>query len=192
MLSAILALTAGISAHAQSARPVTDYALSLDPTGQEVLPNVQEVPGEPPKYQLPSNTSALYAVFEFRGEPGTPVQVRMIAPGNQVVRQVEQKFDTPGRQVIALDNGGRAFDDNNYTVNAYVDVGSGWYIAASSEAVVGNPAGPVEAGAPAAEDPSLPPRLPGASPLAMAAAALGAVVLLVIMVWAARSALRAR
>lgn len=161
-------------------------------------------------YRVPEGTSALNIAFDFSGSSPTAIQTRVLGNLGATLYQESETYDAPGSHVVTFDNK-TPLEVGEYVVNIYV--GDDVYLADSFQLLVGDevvlptpqdegPAmeiptpelGGAEAAAPAAsatlETPTGTGEAPSGSPALLALAGLGMVLLLGIVLWAGRSAMR--
>jgi hypothetical protein len=173
------------------------------------LSEVASPPGEK-HFHLDAGVQSFYIAFDFSGTQPTEVEVRLLGPMGTILYGDVQTYDTPGTHVIQFDNGA-PLDDNEYVVNAYV--GSEHYLADSLQLAVGaaeiapSMAEDTGDGPPSAAQATVVPIMAeepaGSAPADTAAgvpggpsrwmlltAGVGVLLLLAVVVWAARSALR--
>lgn len=171
---------------------------------------VQAPPGEK-HFRLDSGVQRLFIAFEYSGTQPTDVQLRVMGPMGAILFQEARTYDAPGTHVVEFDNG-LPLEDNEYVINAYV--GAEGYLADSLQLAVGEAQipGPVvdsDFGAPTPEvaqatmlanlpaqpggsaAAGAPAEVPGGPPRGMLVlAGFGALLLVAVVVWAGRSALR--
>jgi hypothetical protein len=203
LTSLALAAMAPALARAQSS-PVGELRL-VDAEGVEL-------PREPADfgdqiYRLPEGTTDLDIAFDFTGTAETDVQIRVIGNIGSILYQESESYGSPNTYVVRYEHGD-PLPVGEYVINAYV--GDDVYLADSFQLAVGEAVTfptPQSGGessmiltpeseselappAPTLETPVDAGQAPGASPLLLALAGLGMVVLFGIVLWAGRSAMR--
>ena len=176
----------------------------VDASGAEL--GREQAPAGEKVFRLPSGVKQFRVAFDFSGETGTDVQVRVMGPSGTVLLQKQETYSKTATYFVDYDNGATPLADQEYVVNVYV--GTDPYLADSLQLVVGEapivrsdmeatPAGgtPPPAGtevqvpsdiSPPQESQTVPG---GPSWVVLAVAGLGILVLGAVVVWAAWSAM---
>lgn len=203
MLALALSTLMATNVFAQSS-PVADLRL-VDEAGVEIT---QAQAGEGDQiYALPEGESKIHVAFDFSGSAATDVQVRILGTMGNIIFQQAEVYDAPGSHTIDYDHES-PLEMGEYVVNVYV--GEDAYLADSFQLAVGPEVlasliATPDDGAPqvAIATPEVPapaPTLgtpidngivtPGPSPMLLALAGLGMVLLFGIVLWAIWSAMR--
>ncbi len=211
LLAAVLLVGAVVSVGIASAQehPVGGLRIA-DEAGEEM--GLQPSPPGEKHFYLDSGIEGFHIAFEYSGEGSAQVQVRVLGPMGTVMYQEDEACEGPGTFVVEFDNGA-PLADNEYVVNAYV--GDEKYLADSLQLAIGaakiapskidsttvasdsstQPQAevlePLDIGSEAVEQPSSGQVPGGPSRWTLALAALGVLVLIAVVFWAARSAARA-
>jgi hypothetical protein len=200
-----LALSLLIATHAAAqSSPVANLRL-VDETGAEIT-RAQAGEGDQ-IYALPEGESKIRVAFDFSGSASTDVQVRILGTMGNIIFQQAEVYDAPGNHTIDYENES-PLQVGEYVVNVYV--GEDAYLADSFQLAVGDEVlasliatpddGAPQSPIPTPDAPAPAPTLgtpvdegsttPGASPMLLALAGLGMILLFGIVLWAIWSAMR--
>jgi hypothetical protein len=199
-----------MSAHAAGVALAQEHpvgGLRVANEGGESMGEQPSPPGEK-HFHLDSGVEGFHIAFEYNGGDTTPVEVRVLGPMGAILFSDTEQCEEPGTFVMAFDHGA-VLDDNEYVVNAYV--GDESYLADSLQLAIGSASIPPSESdqVPAATDSGaqgsdiLQPvatatiaegaagAVPGGpSQWMLLVAGIGILVLLAVVLWAARSAMR--
>lgn len=136
LVAAILMTASAVqSVGAQSTdKPVGNLRIAEDATGTAIPMDPSAGPGDK-IYRLPSGIDQFYVAFDYQGSEPTDIAVRVVGPMGAVVFEERQVVDKVGTHVIIFKQGTGPLADNEYVVNAYV--GKDQYLADSLQLAVG-------------------------------------------------------
>jgi hypothetical protein len=204
LVAAVLMTMGGVRlVGAQSAdKPVANLRIAADAAGKGIAMDAAAGPGDK-IYRLPTGIDQFYVAFDFQGAAPTDVAIRVVGPMGAIVFEEKQTFEKPGTHVIIFKQGTGPLADNEYVVNAYV--GKDQYLADSLQLAVGQAQipGPVatEAGAALTPVTGVIPTVgadeggasdapPNPFTPMLILALVGFVVLVSVVLWAVRSAMK--
>jgi len=211
LLLAVAALASPLFAGTAAAQEHPVGGLRISDESGEAIGELPSPPGEK-HFHLDPGVQGFHIAFEYTGSEPTDVQVRVLGPMGTILFQDAQSYDSPGTYVVEFDNGSE-LSDNEYVVNAYV--GGESYLADSLQLAIGSASIPIskvdevepvdEAAASSGAEAMEPVEAPatagplearegqvpgGPSQWMLLLAAAGILILLAVVLWAARSATR--
>lgn len=206
LAAAVVALAAPVDVAAQSGRATVGKLRIGDESGQTIWE--QPAPAGEKLFKAPSGTQQFKVYFDYDGSAPMRAVIKLIAPQGVIQDQQEQELTAAGTFAVDF-RFEQPLADQEYLINAYVDVDGGQSLADGLTLLVGEAAVipaqqmqqvPAEPQAPAAEvsapgADALAPMAPvagGPSQLLLLGSGLGVIVLLAIVVWAGMSALKQR
>lgn len=215
-LVAALVVTLGVAAatqamplraEAQTGRATVGKLRIGDATGQTIWE--QPAPAGEKLFKAPSGTQSFKVFFDYDGTAPMRTVIKLIAPQGVIQDQQEQQLTAAGTFSVDF-SFEEPLADQEYLINAYVDVDGAQSLADGLTLLVGEavviPAQqaqqvPLDPQAPPAEvsaqgaavdaEPAA-PAAGGPSQLLLLGSGLGVIVLLAIVVWAGMSALKQR
>ena len=183
-------------------KPVSNLRIVEDATGKGLPMDPEAGPGDK-IYRLPSGIDEFYVAFDYQGTQPTEIAVRVVGPMGAIVFEDKKAYDRAGTHVIIFKQGTGPLADNEYVVNTYV--GKDQYLADSLQLAVGA----AQIFGPAATEPGAPaqPTSGGVIPTVgdggdsggappnpftptLILALVGLVVLVGVVLWAVRSAMK--
>lgn len=204
---AAAALTMPLSAEAQTGRATVGKLRIGDASGQTIWE--QPAPAGEKLFKAPSGTQSFKVYFDYDGTAPMRAVIKLIAPQGVIQDQQEQQLTAAGTFSVDF-SFEQPLADQEYLINAYVDVDGAQSLADGLTLLVGEAAiipaqqaqqVPLDPQAPAAEvsapgaavaaEPAA-PSAGGPSQLLLLGSGLGVIVLLAIVVWAGMSALKQR
>ncbi len=206
LAAALVALAAPTGVAAQSGRATVGKLRIGDESGQTIWE--QPAAAGEKLFKAPSGTQQFKVYFDYDGSAPMRAVIKLIAPQGVIQDQKEQELTAAGTFAVDF-SFEQPLADQEYLINAYVDVDGGQSLADGLTLLVGEAAVipaqqmqqvPAEPQAPAAEvsapgADALAPMAPvagGPSQLLLLGSGLGVIVLLAIVVWAGMSALKQR
>ena len=202
MIALLAAALAPAGAGAQGS-PIKNLRL-LDAAGQPMA--VDQIEAGDPYYRIPEGVPSLKAAFEFAGTQATDVKLKVLGNEGAALFEDTKSLDAPGTYEFLYDAKDQPLEKGEYVVNLYL--GKEFYLADSVQLFVGDvqpqqseaslteaPAATATGGA-SAGDTGKPPigdSQPGggsSNTSLLILAGAGIVVLLGIVLWAGRSAMR--
>lgn len=201
-LALLIAVVTFAGVMAQSDKPVANLRLAQDATGQGMALDPASSPGEK-IYRLPAGVNEVIVAFDYQGVGPTDVSVRLIGTSGTIVFDEQQAYEKPGVHVIIFKQGGSPIADGEYVVNAYV--GDEQYLADSLQLAIGEAEIPDSmmtsvAGTPSAEPGGVIPTVataggessspPNPFTPTLVLALVGFLALVLVVLWAVRSAMR--